>query len=735
MSNKFPSIKLSVADKVEPMSFNDLFSNVRLEGPTHCTSDIVRSTLSKIPRKREILENYNVPQAFFFQPFNANTKPAETKKAIKQCTHCYAYIHPFVKLADQNKWICNFCKKVNECKKPIFSPSGIEKVNGSIEFPTTLPKKPKQPAFFYLLDTSAEALATGYLPVFCKALLATLDTLDSKSKIGFITYDSQVQLYKRGQHGWDILQKIIVSDLENVREIVDIVRGRSIDYALNLAKYKTAITSFLQQLPSMFQYPNQTSNASAMGAALILATGLASLPGGRITVVQRNKPNIGPGQLLDSPEPPQLSLWERFFTTTKSQENFYQELGVKCCEQNIAVDLFLLGGQLMGLEKLVEVAKHSGGMTYRFPDYLSTDCLQSRRFERSLNQYLNLDIGWNNSVRIHVQSGFRIVKLFGNQVCEGNNQLDYIDLPVVNPDTNFGFQVTCDEAIPDTVDRVCFQVVLTYMKNNRSPRTRVHTLALPVTNDRTDIFKSIDQECLTACFAKTIAEDASSDNSKLPVKKIRQDLKTTTLDIIKGYQTAIVNPPTASRTPQEYVQSWVFYMLALMNSSVLSDSKHLQPGRVDDQTFVLEQWRSLPIPKLMPFLLPRLFAVHQPNSKGGPVRLRLTPSAIDGNGAYLLDFGDIIYFLVGPKVSTHFMLNHLGIDNYNHLSEHVELPRLSTNESFILHRIIDELQNCKSSPAVLQTVKSNSSLVDALFYTLSIQGNCSSEDLFKPQFQ
>ena len=65
-------------------------------------------------------------------------------------------------------------------------------------------KKEKNPNFFFqpavyvfCLDVSHAAVATGYLKVFCDTLLDELEKLpgDSRTQIGFITYDRVVHFY------------------------------------------------------------------------------------------------------------------------------------------------------------------------------------------------------------------------------------------------------------------------------------------------------------------------------------------------------------------------------------------------------------------------------------------------------------------------------------------------------------------------------------------------------------
>lgn len=122
----------------------------------------------------------------------------------------------------------------------------------------------------------------------------------------------------------------------------------------------------------------------------------------------------------------------------------------------------------------MDVAKLSGGNSYRFLDFNRNDSRHSKRFKETLRRYLSREIGWNT---------------------------------VVHPNTNFGFELSLDENIPVHVERVCFQVVLHYTTPIGQNRTRIHTVAVPVTDSLLAVAKSVDQQCLAAYLTKLTAEE------------------------------------------------------------------------------------------------------------------------------------------------------------------------------------------------------------------------------------
>ena len=136
--------------------------------------------------------------------------------------------------------------------------STIEINSSTIEFiaPAEYTRHPPPPAMYlYLLDVSHNAITTGYLQSFCEQMLENLDKIrgDSRTQIGFITYDSALHFYNL----CDSLSQprmIIYLDLEDVSlPTLD-------SLMVNLKENKDSIQLFLTSLPSMFAHTYETGN-------------------------------------------------------------------------------------------------------------------------------------------------------------------------------------------------------------------------------------------------------------------------------------------------------------------------------------------------------------------------------------------------------------------------------------------------------------------------------------------
>merc|ERR1719510_1804910 len=268
----------------------------------NCSADIFRSTLTKIPETDALLKKSRLPLGVLIHPFrDLSHLPVIQCATIVRCRQCRTYINPFVHFVDQRRWRCNVCYRVNELPEeflydPVSKSYGDpsrrpECESATIEFiaPTEYMLRPPQPAVYvFCLDVSHGAVATGYLKVFCDTLLDELEKLpgDSRTQIGFITYDRVVHFYSMTDGSTQPTQLTVC-------DIMDMFLPSPSDLLVNLNEARGLVHQLLEELPNMFKDTNETF--SAVGAAMQAAYKLASPTGGRVTIFQHTLPTIGPG--------------------------------------------------------------------------------------------------------------------------------------------------------------------------------------------------------------------------------------------------------------------------------------------------------------------------------------------------------------------------------------------------------------------------------------------------------
>ncbi|XP_029416753.1 protein transport protein Sec24A isoform X3 [Nannospalax galili] len=197
----------------------------------NCNPELFRCTLTSIPQTQALLNKAKLPLGLLLHPFKDLVQlPVVTSSTIVRCRSCRTYINPFVSFLDQRRWKCNLCYRVNDVPEefmynPLTRVYGEphrrpEVQNATIEFmaPSEYMLRPPQPpVYLFVLDVSHNAVETGYLNSVCQSLLDNLDLLpgNTRTKIGFITFDSTVHFYSL-QEGLSQPQMLIVSDIEDV---------------------------------------------------------------------------------------------------------------------------------------------------------------------------------------------------------------------------------------------------------------------------------------------------------------------------------------------------------------------------------------------------------------------------------------------------------------------------------------------------------------------------------------
>ena len=80
---------------------------------------------------------------------------------------------------------------------------------------------------------------------------------------------------------------------------------------------------------------------------------MISHTGGRVTVFQASLPNIGPGALKSREDPNQRA--GKDVPNLNPATDFYKKFALDCSGKQVAIDLFLLGGQYMDIASLCKL--------------------------------------------------------------------------------------------------------------------------------------------------------------------------------------------------------------------------------------------------------------------------------------------------------------------------------------------------------------------------------------------
>ncbi|TMS14558.1 Protein transport protein Sec24A [Larimichthys crocea] len=640
----------------------------------NCNPEVFRSTLTSIPQTQSLLNKAKMPLGLLLHPFkDLSQLPVVTSSTIVRCRSCRTYINPFVSFLDQRRWKCNLCYRVNDVPEefmynPVSRSYGEphkrpEVQNATIEFiaPSEYMLRPPQPAvYLFVLDVSHNAVETGYLKVFCQSLLDNINALpgDSRTKVGFITFDSTIHFYNL-QEGLSQPQMLIVSDIE------DIFLPTPDSLLVNLNECKELVQDLLKSLPNLFEKTMETQ--SALGSALQAAFKLLSPTGGRMSVFQTQLPNLGVGA-LQSREDPNQRASAKDIQHLSPATDFYKKLALDCSGQQVAVDLFLLSSQYCDLASLGCISRYSAGSIYYYPSYHHQhNPAQVECFQKDLKRYLTRKIGFEAVMRIRCTKGLSIHTFHGNFFVRST---DLLSLPNVNPDAGFAVQMSIEENLDDM------------QESGGSVST---PLCLPVVNSLSDIFAGADVQAISGLLA-CMAVDRSVTAS---LSDARDAMTNAAIDSLTSYRQSVLTIQQPGLLSPACLRLFPLFILALLKQ------KSFRTGtstKLDDRVFAMCQLKYQPLAYAMLMIHPALYRIDDLTDEGAlnisertipqPRLLQLSVEKLSREAAFLMDAGTVMYLWIGRNCNPNFLTQVLGVPNYASVPDNLYmLPELDTAES------------------------------------------------------
>ncbi|XP_042325070.1 protein transport protein Sec24B isoform X2 [Sceloporus undulatus] len=681
----------------------------------NCSPDSFRCTLTNIPQTQALLNKAKLPLGLLLHPFRDLTQlPVITSNTIVRCRSCRTYINPFVSFIDQRRWKCNLCYRVNDVPEefmynPLTRSYGEphkrpEVQNSTVEFiaSSDYMLRPPQPAvYLFVFDVSHNAVEAGYLSIVCQSLLENLDKLpgDSRTRIGFITFDSTVQFYNL-QEGLSQPQMLIVSEID------DVFLPTPDSLLVNLHESKELIKDLLNALPNMFTNTRETH--SALGPALQAAFKLMSPTGGRISVFQTQLPSLGIGRLQSREDPNQRSS-TKVVQHLGPATDFYKKLALDCSGQQTAVDLFLLSSQYSDLASLACMSKYSAGCIYYYPSFHHIhNPVQTEKLQKDLKRYFTRKIGFEAVMRIRCTKGLSIHTFHGNFFVRST---DLLSLANVNPDAGFAVQMSIEESLTDT-SLVCFQTALLYTSSKGERRIRVHTLCLPVVVSLTDIYAGADVQAIV-CLLANMAVDRSVSSS---LSDARDALVNAVVDSLSAYTSTASNLQQSALIAPNSLRLFPLYVLALFKQKAFRTGTST---RLDDRVYAMCQIKSQPLVHLMKIIYPSLYRIDRLTDEGAihfndrvvpqPPLQRLSAEKLTKEGAFLMDCGTVFYIWIGRSCDNNFITDVLGYPNYSSVPQKLmQLPELDTLSSERTRSFVSWLMDSKPLSPVLQVIKDES---------------------------
>ena len=484
--------------------------------PLACDPRHMRMTVHAMPNSAELRKRWQLPYGAVIHPMAPLEEPVPVVSlgaaGVVRCRRCRTYINPYVQFLDGGRrWACNVCGQPNDVPVEYFCAldhqgkrkdlaERPELLRGAVEFVAPaeyMVRPPMPPTYVFLIDVSHGAVVSGAVHTALQGIKANLDRLpgDSRTQVGFLTYDSTVHFYqiRQGASGPAML---VASDLD------DMFLPTPEDLVVNLQENRAAVEATIDTIGKAFEGTQKSE--SCLGSAMQGAFLAMEKVGGKLLLFCTSPASKGPGKMKPGRDNPSLYGSEKEHTLRAPDDPFWRNFGTECSKNQISVDVFCSAGQFTDMASIAGASHWSGGQVYYYPGFNAAR--DGPKLFAELGHNLSRETGWEAVMRIRMGKGLRVSSFHGHFVMRSS---DLMSLPIIDTDKAFAVQIGHDEQVLNgSVSYM--QSALLYTSSSGERRIRVHTLAIPVVNDLSELYKAADGAASAALLARLGVEKAGS---------------------------------------------------------------------------------------------------------------------------------------------------------------------------------------------------------------------------------
>ncbi|MCO5560069.1 hypothetical protein L7F22_013675 [Adiantum nelumboides] len=695
----------------------------------NCSPRYMRCTLSQIPCSGDLLANSGMPLALMVQPLALPHPMEEPIQVVDfgengpvRCIRCKAYINPFMRFIDQGRrFKCNFCGQTNDTPRDYHCNLGPdnrrrdvdsrpELSRGTVEFVATkefLVRPPMSPMFFFLIDVSMNAVATGATAAACSALHRALAELLNvpHAKVGIATFDNTLHFYNFNQS--QQASMLVVPDVQDV--YAPLQSGLTVP----VIEYREQLEQLLENIPSMFQ--GTMIADSALGAAIKGASLAIKSNGGKLLVFQSGFPSTGFGALAarDPDSRKGLPPGEKDLNKLlQPVDKTLKTLAVELAELQVCCDLFLTTQEYVDVASLAVVPGTTGGQIYYYHPFSAT--LDSAKLYNDLRWNLTRPQGMEAVMRVRCSQGLQVQEYVGN--FHRGTPTD-VDLPAVDCDKSVMVTFKHDEKLQDGSD-CCFQCALLYTTIDGQRRIRVTTLSLTCTTVLNNVFRGADLDAQFTYFLKHAAQEAPAN----PLAQLREKMTSSCVNILFTYRKFCATASSAGQLIlPEALKLLPLYTLALTKSIGLRSD-----ARTDYRCYWLARALTISTPLAIPIVYPRMFSVHDLSQKefgdgNLPPPLHLSSENLENEGVFLLETGEDAYIYAGKGVSSETLFQLFGVQSVNEMqTNQFVLQEFDNDASRKLNALVNEIRKERCSYLRLHWCR-RGDLLEFLFFSLLVE--------------
>ncbi len=495
----------------------------------NCSKEYLRSTINIFPKYESQLNQLKIPIGVIISPSSIYTKKGEfplisygEDNEVPRCKNenCKAFVNPFIKIIDNDKWQCNICKAVNKMEDNFYKndeekEAKIELNNGSYEFLLNKSywknnRPPNKLNYYFVIDISHKSIESGFAQCSLEIIKDCVINnyfynYDSfPIKICLITYDTSVHFYSINEKSNQFTMYCTNENNEKDLFVPTFRDNLLVSLKENKNKFVQIIESIQNNIYNQStQKEKKEKNATKIYEAIKCVNLLGNTLGGKILVFSGS--DLKNLEIMNDKKDENDNEYEKEKGYDKNLERGGKklgQLGIDVTYNSFSINVFQASDEFCKILTINQMCDNSNGNLYFYKNFNSE--LHYKNLYNQIKRILTNETQLEGTLKLRISNGYYINEYI-TSVLLYNRRL--FVFPTHDSDEKYIVQLSMltqeelDERkiINDIDDYIYMQSCLLYSHGDGTRRMRVHNLCLPISTNNKDIFDSIDPEFL-ACF-------------------------------------------------------------------------------------------------------------------------------------------------------------------------------------------------------------------------------------------
>ena len=669
----------------------------------NCSKEYLRSTINIFPKYESQLNQLKIPIGVIISPSSIYTKKGEfplisygEDNEVPRCKNenCKAFVNPFIKIIDNDKWQCNICKAVNKMEDNFYKndeekEAKIELNNGSYEFLLNKSywknnRPPNKLNYYFIIDISHKSIESGFAQCSLEIIKDCVINnyfynYDSfPIKICLITYDASVHFYSINEKSNQFTMYCTNENNEKDLFVPTFRDNLLVSLKENKNKFVQIIESIQNNIYNQStQKEKKEKNATKIYEAIKCVNLLGNTLGGKILVFSGS--DLKNLEIMNDKKDENDNEYEKEKGYDKNLERGGKklgQLGIDVTYNSFSINVFQASDEFCKILTINQMCDNSNGNLYFYKNFNSE--LHYKNLYNQIKRILTNETQLEGTLKLRISNGYYINEYI-TSVLLYNRRL--FVFPTHDSDEKYIVQLSIltqeelDERkiINDIDDYIYMQSCLLYSHGDGTRRMRVHNLCLPISTNNKDIFDSIDPEFL-ACF---LAQKSSHLIFKYKnIEKSMNKIENQFVNMMKEYFNA---QEYNNKNLNEDMCKLILLFLGVMKLCIFNPKKI--SGILNDidlcNFFRLKIVR-MTVEEILCFIYPRIYLLDNIlnlEQEDLPDTVNDSFEGINQGNLFLVDNGFYLTLYCKKNLDKNICKNLFGEDDYNNINF------LETNEN------------------------------------------------------